>query len=1524
MLQSPTTESQETTQASHSAAKPEPRRELHPPAPRGAVDHAPQPGGPRVERSVPAWQRAIGNQGVLRLLSHSTPAIQTKLVINQPGDKFEHEADRVAELVMRMADPSAPVAASSAPEGLQRKCSCESSGSPCTHCQEKEDEKMPHLQRLASATTASASASKAFAPPIVGDVLRTPGIPLAPSTRQFMEPRFGYDFGQVRLHLDSSAAASASSVGALAYTVGSHVVFGAGNYAPQTESGRRMLAHELAHVVQQTSPRTSAAGLPTSRSETAVQRSGPDQPPTTGADCPTEVPPGAASGRPQDHFQGPSGTYYIYGPRYSGESADSYGAATIDAWIVWRFGDLSAAVTNRIRTEASPRGWRWGHGTDRTPPSIGCQATLVLPMADVIRLARLAGYDVKERKHDKKEKAVGLPEPPDPYAIGDDIVIVASAPPVGPSGVGGDKSKDKLGQGEEALDPTSVYNKGAAGANFPPFPASLEGPEMEVPKGTAEYTMRLQYEAETDDPAMLLAYSMNSVTNYWEMFDITNILMRGMAMGSSMVEEARRTQELAQNLDTNSQASDAASGAAGQHVRNDLTQLSDEKKDALRELRDPVKAAAGGSAIDVVSRAYANALSLELLPASAIRAAGGWVVDEIWTLIGSHTREREISFPEAEGFYMVRCIAQPGPRGPNRSERRGASVRAKIVEVRKPETLAKNALDMADAAIASYQLQQLMTSDPAERAEIDRKIDDIRGQSSGDLVDYLTRVVAEKEAQLKQAPSWRQGELQRELEPLQLRLTQAKEKRSGTGSLHIRPQVAFTSTFTGETYPLMIELSPIPVTDGDGNEVPNRKKVRLFDATVPDREKIDREGATLEQAVANAFEIFRKNGDLGPGILFVRMPDTWKDWKGDHEFTLRVSASGGALVKQRLADLATVLLALSVVVPGVGEVSMAIAAGLAAERLISRLLNNTLRPDAASISDALTILGAVAQGAQIIGKLRIVKSGDAFIGAVRSFDQKALEAAAGELQAAIKVGRILDMTSTVVNAGGMIWGDITMIKSFADLQTQEINGKITHAEAMRQRANMLANAFLQHGIMLHGMMQGQAAESARPESQTPENTAPTTKGTTAKPADPPAPPKAADHAVTPSDTAPAQKLPDAPAPAPKAGGPPETIPEPELEKLANDTTTQGTPGQTPKKPDAVRARFSTPDLLHEIFILEDGRIFRCSLLCSQLRDWYSPYLNRQPEGARSQRAAELSTALEALEVRARSKEQSDDLNREIGKLDVAIREFIVPDLARELQHSAAGRTVGKGQTFLTEPQVTELLKFFNLDEIVAMTGEGGLASAQSVRGLAELLRGIDKVLEPGERETLRPILGRIAEGGPGAAENIDFLNRVARLRDQGIKFNLAELEAAFQRGDAILDHGPIQPKSYLADLYAPYELEGGRLKFNGMEVNMPKIITRKNGRVDFVIFQEGGTYRMILGWDHTGLSDGRAFVFGAGELYVNGQGFVVKITRKSGHYRPSEANLIRSIQFMIDKGLLLDPAVAKAMNRPAFEIVRDF
>jgi hypothetical protein len=145
------------------------------------------------------------------------PVMQAKLAVSASDDPLELEADRIAD--QALAAPANP-AFGTAPLRIQR-------------------------------FTAQSSAQADIAPASVDRVLAGSGRSLNPALRQDMERRFGHDFSQVRLHSGSAAEQSARDVNANAYTAGNNIVFGAGRFAPETHDGRRLIAHELAHVVQQ-------------------------------------------------------------------------------------------------------------------------------------------------------------------------------------------------------------------------------------------------------------------------------------------------------------------------------------------------------------------------------------------------------------------------------------------------------------------------------------------------------------------------------------------------------------------------------------------------------------------------------------------------------------------------------------------------------------------------------------------------------------------------------------------------------------------------------------------------------------------------------------------------------------------------------------------------------------------------------------------------------------------------------------------------------------------------------------------------------------------------------------------------------------------------------------------------------------------------------------------------------------------------------------------------------------------------
>lgn len=229
--------------------------------------------------SILRMQRTAGNQFVQRWAASGAAAKSFGgLKVNEPGDAFEREADRVADMVVGGESANPPL--SSSPVAVQRDVPSgpEPTGQdrpiPALHTADipgkvdrSEDEagsaQPSAVQRKESNTPGSPATASEL---VNGVVTGGGGAQLSDSTREYMESRFGHDFSNVRIHTDSTAAKSADSVSAVAYTVGNNIVFANGRYAPESRAGQRLLAHELAHVVQQGAT-TSPGGHPP-----AVQR----------------------------------------------------------------------------------------------------------------------------------------------------------------------------------------------------------------------------------------------------------------------------------------------------------------------------------------------------------------------------------------------------------------------------------------------------------------------------------------------------------------------------------------------------------------------------------------------------------------------------------------------------------------------------------------------------------------------------------------------------------------------------------------------------------------------------------------------------------------------------------------------------------------------------------------------------------------------------------------------------------------------------------------------------------------------------------------------------------------------------------------------------------------------------------------------------------------------------------------------------------------------------------------------------
>lgn len=216
--------------------------------------------GSLTPRDVLQLQRTMGNQAVQRLLQakddglvapsdteegvrfdhdfsriagppDASAGVQAKLAVDAPGDDYEQEADRISEQVVRMPEP-------------QGVCAC---GGGCPRCG---NEQGGHEQLQTKRVQAN-DAGESSTPSIARELVSSPGQPLDPTTRGFMESRFGQDFSQVRVHTGPRADDAARAVEARAFTLGHDIVFGQGQYVPHETTGQRLLAHELTHVIQQ-------------------------------------------------------------------------------------------------------------------------------------------------------------------------------------------------------------------------------------------------------------------------------------------------------------------------------------------------------------------------------------------------------------------------------------------------------------------------------------------------------------------------------------------------------------------------------------------------------------------------------------------------------------------------------------------------------------------------------------------------------------------------------------------------------------------------------------------------------------------------------------------------------------------------------------------------------------------------------------------------------------------------------------------------------------------------------------------------------------------------------------------------------------------------------------------------------------------------------------------------------------------------------------------------------------------------
>lgn len=1217
----------------------------------------PTRGGKAPAPAPPASQRAEIRHAL------TSPKLQARLTVNQPGDEYEREADRVADEVTR--GHASGISASS-PPAVQRACSC---GGTCDKCKEKDEE----LRRSPEAGAPAPSE----APASVHETLRSPGRPLERGIRERLEPRFGVDFGGVRIHTDSP---SARDVAARAYTVGNDVVFAPGQYAPGTLSGDHLLAHELTHVVQQVRH--------LARKDEKLT-------------CGSGFPEGYASLGPWVANQPrPTGigekAYYITGTWKETDDKDSFFLRTVDAWIRWRFGSVSGAVREQIHKILPVESNQWFKGVTLADHQPGCQYRIYTAPSTHDAISLLVKRDRAAREAEKREEEAGLGGDGGGADVTGGVEPPEGATPPGP----GDKGFKPSGSEYVTDGPTS--GKATATA----FPAKILGPDFQADEGVGYYTMQLDYRIVGDNISQLIE-GFNYVDYHWERYDITPLVEKGV----------KAETEKAYRKTAQSQAAEVGSfeGTAGR-AKHSVKKLGRDAATAAGDVLHPVDSAYTGTATEVLGNLYANKLNLQLLPASAIVSLGGTALGALADLIGGKAQEREMTWPK-EGYYLIRCIARPAAQT---TRTRAASVATKVVEVRKPEKLAKAGLDEADAAVAKAEFEVAAAQTPEEKARKTTELEQQKINASGSALQILQQRRDSLKEEQKKATGYTAEKLKDQLEKLEAQILRLQEQLYDDdveGEI-LRPRLSLASEITGQTYPLLVTLLPLK------REKDGPYRYSLIDVTGKGVEDFGGAGKTPSEAAWKAIRHFAEKNGYGEGRLAVRFLNPGKTRIDPAQQIIPNVKHHDAQTRERLNDLVTALVTLGLFVPGVGEVAAVLGAVIAADRLYHRWSTGTLEPDGEAIADVLGVIGALGMGASVLGKLKVVRGEKAFALALKEADEAGLQAALKVIERGSETLETINKANELIGHAGMVVGNVNLFDQFIKIQHDELNGTLNHAEARRMRFEMLLGALRDNAVPLHLIRGEKPAAKAKAEEVPGKKALPETGGV---------------HEKAPAVEKPAE----APGQLEKGGSIEKggnTV-DPSALKPGDPQTVQIGAGLSGK--EKVAAQTTTRDGLHNVIILEDGRIIRCSRSCGDILAHYETFLKEETDAGRKEKAAAWKTKLQTLESQSKATKdpaEREQIAKDAAAIDQELRTFAAERLQGELKTKGGG--------------VESLLSFLKPEEVRALRAELGekLFNYLSSRKNPNIARKFVEALEMAPNATERALAVSALELGARVGE----------------------------------------------------------------------------------------------------------------------------------------------------------------------------
>ncbi|HPE75147.1 MAG TPA: DUF4157 domain-containing protein [Draconibacterium sp.] len=1023
--------------------------------------------------------------------------IQPKLKIGKPGDKFEKEADTVANRVMNMKEDNTL--------NMSTGFSAIQINMKCSECQEEEEEiQMQPLnnraveplfqseeeEELIQKKTAE-NTQKHSVTDLNQNLNNTKGNgkTLSAEITEKFGTKIGADFSNVNIHTDSNAVKMNRQLGARAFTHGNDIYFNQGQFNPQSYQGAHLLAHELTHTVQQGAvqriqKKENQPEISNNAKVDVLQRTCDASQITEGLDMENlnEVDRRVIERRIRECAASDVANLQNV---IAGLPDNPLDATQVRDDLKEQFRIVLASLREGIQAiehhEDEPnRRIRRAHlenvlnlMTSNKLISYHIIAMMNMP-AMVERVAHISDTTVTLDAENLQSLANvdrSVSQNPERFILSKQVtayynLINVQRPDFGDSAF--------QGTGSEA-DLT---------VNAPSLGAEIIGPNKQVRNSTGTYTMRLDYSVAGRDLLSQVVEAMNWVNYRWEVYDITTLFQRRIdeqvarlrareaeetpvPTGPSAADvelDAMRNQAVS---DANeSGRMDAAERRWERYVDNQIEDFENN----LSDLANP-DAASDGSLIDTISTSLIAEFNLATTGLAATFGALAELINTFSDLLGGSFNEKEIPFPNRDGWFLIRCIAQPNPRGEGETALvRPASVATKIVSVREIRAFTEQELADIDANLEARRLEietnLLFVTDPHEREILEAEMAAVVTEQTGSSVQILeSRIAQLNDLKSRITDPARIRDIDDQLEKLQDQLDRANDLGVGDmiDSTIVRPRAVFVSEETSQTYPLLFQLGQV-----SGSEI----RYRLLDVGNPDGGQWHGQGATITEAVHRAFVQFSRESPYGEGHLTVQL-------SGNAPFTLQQTGyecdvRGGAQALRRLEQLVTVLTILGLMaVPGAGPAAAAIGAGIAAARIIGRIQNQTFRWDTAAVTDVLSILGAAASGAAAVGRMRVVRTARLF--AVVADDADVIRL----ISAMNRTASRLELIDEFLNWGGYMWGNAVLLGELAEIQALEIrgpgNGGISNAEARRRRASRIAGAIRDGGFQFAGFRPSETA-----------------------------------------------------------------------------------------------------------------------------------------------------------------------------------------------------------------------------------------------------------------------------------------------------------------------------------------------------------------------------------------------------------------------------------------------------------------